>query len=136
MQAIEGALQTSAETRADKGAVVHVTSNTPREGKEFVSLYLGEYETDLIVSLAKYDFKVRLNQFMAPSVRYALSLETRFLGLCEFPRYTKIESFKLIVTDLTANEVVMVVEQTGSSGPCNNAAPVFDSMAQSLAKNW
>ena len=41
-----------------------------------------------------------------------------------------------MVTDITKNEIVLILKQEGSDGPCTTIKPVFPTLSESLANAW
>jgi len=54
---------------------------------------------------------------------------------CALTEYN-IHNFTLTLFDLNSNQIVLVLKQTGSDGPCTTIKPVFDTLASKLSEVW
>lgn len=110
------------------------------------------YIADMSVALAEHGFTVkpmpsqqqviemqgagRLAKFNEATARYGITLQTQFSGMtCTFTDFN-IHHFTLMLTDITTNQVIMVLKQKGSDGPCTTVKPVFPTLAEALDRNW
>ena len=58
-----------------------------------------------------------------------------YIGHCARTEFS-IYNFTLMLIDMTNNQIVMVLMQDGSDGPCMDIEPVFGTLAESLSHNW
>lgn len=79
--------------------------------------------------------KNRIVTFNEATARYGLTLQARQSGVCAFTEFG-IYNFTLMLTDITNNQVVMVLKQKGSDGPCSTVEPVWGTLAKALSENW
>lgn len=110
------------------------------------------YVVKMTVALAKRGFTVKampsqkyittrespgkVTQYNEASARYGLTLIAQPTGLtCAFTRFAAYH-FTLIVTDIQTNQIVLVLKQTGSDGPCTTVKPVFPTLAEALSNAW
>jgi len=119
-----------------------------------VVTFLGNtpYLADMSIALAENGFTVKpmptqqqvielqsdtkLAKYNQATTRWALSLQTKGSSFsCAFTDYN-IYHFVLILTDISKNQVVMVLKQKGSDGPCTTVQPVFGTLSEALAENW
>ena len=125
--------------KSEKGAkVVTILNNTP-------------YIADMSVALSEYGFSIKpmptqqqiielqdnkLTKYNEAASRWWISIQTQSSGMtCAFTEHG-IYNFTLILTDITNNQVVMVLKQKGSDGPCTTVQPVFGTLAKALSDNW
>lgn len=54
---------------------------------------------------------------------------------CAFTDFD-IHYFTLMLTDIYTNQIVLVLKQKGSDGPCTTVEPVFGTLAKALGQNW
>jgi hypothetical protein len=127
-------------SNADKGSkVVTIMNSTP-------------YLADMSVALAENGFKVKpmptqqqvveiqgegkVAKYNEATTRWGITLQTQFSGMkCAFTDFD-IHHFTLMLTDIHTNEVVLVLKQKGSDGPCTTVEPVFGTLAKALSENW
>ena len=132
---------------------VSVTSlaATDSSNRRLVLLSQTPYLADLASALGEYGFHVRplvrqgQGQIAATgggsgfalfeNERYGLQIDQVRRDACAFTG-SSIYDFKFTVIDIRTNEVMMVVRQTGSDGPCSTVKPVWSTVAQAIAKNW
>lgn len=69
------------------------------------------------------------------TTQWGINLEYKYIGPCANREFS-IYHFTLMLIDMTNNQVVMVLLQDGSDGPCKDIKPVFDTLAESLSHNW
>ena len=69
------------------------------------------------------------------TTRWGITLESNYIGHCAHTEFS-IYNFTLMLIDMTNNQVVMVLMQDGSDGPCMDIEPVFGTLAESLSHNW
>ncbi len=112
------------------------------------SPYLGE----MTLALSKFGFKVRpiaaqqtiteqqtstvSAQWKQAATRYAMVVQvdgTR--QICAFTDY-RIVNATIQIVDVRSNETVAVLKQRGSDGPCTTVDPVFDTLAEEIARLW
>lgn len=129
------------------------TLSKPEKGPKVVTfLNATPYIADMSVALAENGFTVmpmptqqeitelqargRVARYNEASTRWGISIMTQYSGMtCAFTDF-EIHHFTLMLTDIATNEVVMVLKQKGSDGPCTTVKPVFGTLAESLSKNW
>jgi hypothetical protein len=110
------------------------------------------YIADMSVALAENGFTVKpmptqqqivelqgntiMAKYNEAVTRWGISLQTKDSGYtCAFTDYN-IYHFTLMLTDITNNQVVMVLKQKGSDGPCTTVQPVFGTLSKALSENW
>ena len=129
----------------------HKLSDNITGPRELIFLNDSGYETEMSIALSSYGFKVRpiaatnyvkekegknrTVEYKQAGAQYGVSVVTKFVDLCAFTS-SDIYDFKLTLTDLSKNELVLILEQRGSDGPCTTVEPVFDTLAQAIAQNW
>lgn len=69
------------------------------------------------------------------TTQWGITLEYKYIGPCANRKFS-IYHFTLMLIDMTNNQVVMVLLQDGSDGPCTDIKPVFDTLAESLSNYW
>ena len=80
--------------------------------------------------------KSRIATYNEATTRWGISLEARYTGIdCALTEYS-VYHFTLMLIDITNNQIVMVLKQRGSDGPCTTIKPVFNTLAEALATNW
>lgn len=85
--------------------------------KELIALQSGEYDKE--------------------ATRWIVKLETKSHGGYDcVTSNSNILDFTLILKDMTDNQIVMTLKQTGSDGPCGTIEPVFDTLAMKLSESW
>lgn len=122
------------------------------QSKTFVLLSTTQWDSKLRIALTKKGIKVlrfaSQNQVIAEGkegeiarvfneaeARYGLTFTWTPIMPCLFGS-TQLINGNLEVSDLKTNEVLMVIENEGETGPCSPRAKVFDELANNLAKNW
>ena len=126
--------------KEDKGPkIVTFMNNTP-------------YLADFSVALAEHGFAVKpmptqeqiiefqrakdkISVYNQAAARFGLTLQARQTGICAFTEYG-IYNFTLMVTDISSNQIVLVLKQKGSDGPCTTVQPVWGTLARALSDNW
>jgi hypothetical protein len=110
------------------------------------------YLADMSVALSEYGFEVmpipsqqqileirndtQLSKYNEAAARWGLTLSAKYSGgSCVFTDF-HVYHFTLMLTDITNNQIVMVLKQKGSDGPCSSVKPVFDTLSQKLAEKW
>jgi hypothetical protein len=109
------------------------------------------YIADMSVALSEAGFTVKpmptqqqivelqgnkISKYNEAVARWGISLQAQYSGMtCAFTEFG-IYNFTLMLTDITNNQVVMVLKQKGSDGPCSTVKPVFGTLAESLSNNW
>jgi len=110
------------------------------------------YIAEMSVALSEYGFVVkpipsqqeimelqdqsRIATYNEATTRWGISLEARYIGIdCAFTEHS-VYHFTLMLIDITNNEIVMVLKQRGSDGPCTTIKPVFNTLAEAIATNW
>ena len=111
-----------------------------------------EYLADMSIALAENGFIIKpmpttqqitelqsstkIAKYNEGSTRWGITVQTKGSPLkCAFTDYN-IHYFTLTLMDLTNNQVVMVLKQKGSDGPCSTVEPVFGTLAEELSNNW
>jgi len=125
----------------------------PEKGEKIVTfLNSTPYIAEMSVALAENGFVVkpmptqqqitelqnssRIAKYNEATARWGISLMTKHSGMkCAFTDFD-IHHFTLILTDIQTNQVVLVLKQKGSDGPCTTVEPVFGTLAKALAENW
>lgn len=123
----------------------------PKGPKVVSFLSDSSYMPEFSVALAQHGFKIKgapsqqqiirtdgntTSVFNEASTRWAVSVKTQGTGLlCAFTEFS-VYNFTLTLTDIANNEVVMVLKQKGSDGPCTTIKPVFETLATALSENW
>jgi len=122
------------------------------QSKTFVLLSNTQWDTKLRSALLKKGLKVlRFSSqyqvvaegregeiariYNEAEARYGLTFSWSPIRQCLF-NSTMLINGTLEVSDIKTNEVLMVIEQEGETGPCSPRSKVFDELASSLAKNW
>jgi uncharacterized protein YcfL len=122
------------------------------QSKTFVLLSSTQWDTKLRSALAKKGLKVlrfsSQHQVVAEGkdgeiarihneaeARYGLTFTWSPINRCLF-NSTMLINGTIEVTDIKTNEVLMVIDKEGETGPCSPRSKVFDELADSLAKNW
>ncbi len=78
----------------------------------------------------------RITSYKEATTRWGITLEARYTGMdCALTEYS-IHNFTLMLIDITNNQIVMVLKQRGSDGPCTTIKPVFGTLAGALSTNW
>jgi hypothetical protein len=78
----------------------------------------------------------KIGQYNEASTRYGLTLLAAPTSLtCALTSHA-VYDFTLMVTDIARNEIVLILKQKGSDGPCTTIKPVFPTLAESLANAW
>lgn len=78
----------------------------------------------------------KLAKYNEATARWGITLQTQFSGMkCAFTDFD-IHHFTLMLIDIYMNQVVLVLKQKGSDGPCNTVEPVYGTLAKALAENW
>jgi len=78
----------------------------------------------------------RIATYKEATTRWGVTLEARYTGMdCAFTEYS-IYNFTLMLIDITNNQIVMVLKQRGSDGPCTTIKPVFGTLAKALSEKW
>lgn len=110
------------------------------------------YVADFSVALAEHGFAVKpmptqeqiiefqrskdkISVYNQATARFGLTLQARQTGVCAFTEYG-IYNFTLMVTDIASNQIVLVLKQKGSDGPCTTVQPVWGTLARALSDNW
>ncbi|PCI42901.1 MAG: hypothetical protein COB49_13045 [Alphaproteobacteria bacterium] len=110
------------------------------------------YIADMSVALAENGFLIkpmlsrqeitelqgssRVVKYNEATARWGITLQTQHSGMtCAFTDFN-IHHFTLMLTDIYTNQVVLVLKQKGSDGPCSTVKPVFEPLAEALAQNW
>ncbi len=131
---------------------VNSLTNIEKGKKEVTFLNQTLYIADLSIALAENGFVVkpmptqmqiteiqsstRTANYKEASTRWGISLQTQDSGMkCAFTDFD-IHHFTLMLTDIATNQVVLVLKQQGSDGPCTTVEPVFGTLAKALADNW
>lgn len=130
---------------------VKKTSNAPKGEKILTFLNPTPYLGEMTVALAEYGFKVRpmpsqeritklksptkISEYNQASAPYGLTLQAQQTGFCAFTPH-KIFIFTLMLTDINKNEILLVLKQKGSDGPCTTVEPVFGTLSKELSNNW
>ncbi len=126
--------------------------NNPKGPKVVTFLNNTPYIADMSIALAENGFTVKpmpsqqqitelqseskIAKYNEASARWGISLQTKGSSYtCAFTDYN-IHHFTLMLTDITNNQVVMVLKQKGSDGPCTTVQPVFGTLAKALSDNW
>lgn len=133
---------------------VAVKSISKQEKGERIVTFLNNtpYVAEMSVALAENGFVVkpmptqkqitelqsstRIEKYNEATTRWGISLQTQYSGMkCAFTDFD-IHHFTLMLTDIETNQVVLVMKQKGSDGPCTTVEPVFGTLAKALAENW
>lgn len=78
----------------------------------------------------------RIAKYNEATTRWGITLQTQFSGMeCAFTDFN-IHHFTLILTDIYTNQIVLILKQKGSDGPCTTVKPVFGTLAEALSQNW
>lgn len=115
-------------------------------------LHATEYIAEMSVALAEFGFAVkpmpsqqeilelqgagRLAKYNEASTRWGITLTAKDAGMTCVLTDSDIYYFTMMLTDITNNQIVLVLKQKGSDGPCTTIKPVFEALAEELAKNW
>ena len=123
------------------------------DSRIFVLLNSGQYDSRLRIALAKYGFKLKFN----PSTNVVTSTEeSQFHSDAFFPsnlryglRFSYQKDIKCLwnsewlihgvieVTDLSKNDVVLIIEKGGMTGSCKDLRDqVFPELAKALNEVW
>ncbi|MDY0211804.1 MAG: hypothetical protein RBR06_02220 [Desulfuromonadaceae bacterium] len=124
------------------------------ESKVVVFVNSTRYDTKLRVALAKKGFKVlkfSSNQsvvtegkadeiarsYNEAAARYGITFYHFQVDRC-IGNSSKLIDGVIEISDLQTNEVLMVIEKGGWTGPCalDMRGDVFDGLAQALSENW
>lgn len=137
----------AASLRVEKLQPFSPQSNT------FVLLSSSQWDSKLRTELSKSGFKVlrfaSQNKVIAEGgdgeiarvyneaeARYGLTLNWQQVDVCVYNSSRLIDG-TLEITDLKTNEVLMVIEKGGWTGPCADPRGlVFEDLAAALAANW
>ena len=135
------------------GPVAVSNLSNPEKGKKTVTfLNKTPYIAEMSIALAENGFVVkpmptqqqiteiqstsRIAKYNEATTRWGISLQTQYSGMkCAFTDFD-IHHFTLMLTDIETNQVVLVLKQKGSDGPCTTVEPVFGTLAKALADNW
>ena len=118
-------------------------------GEKKVAIYDTPYLAEMTNALLNNGFvvtpiptDVKINELQNGQLdgsitRWGISLQTKNHGdwVCVFTNSNILE-FTLYVKDLSNNQIVMSLEQTGSDGPCSTIEPVFPTLASKLSERW
>ena len=123
------------------------------QSKTFVLLSTTQWDTKLRTDLSKKGFKVlrfaSQNQVIAEgkdgeiarvfneaAARYGLTFSWEGIDRCIY-NSSRLINGTLEVTDIKTNEVLLVIEQGGWTGPCADPrGMVFEDLADALSKVW
>lgn len=78
----------------------------------------------------------KIGQYNEASTRYGITLLAAPTTLTCALTSNAIYNFTLMVTDISKNEIVLILRQKGSDGPCTTVKPVFPTLSESLASAW
>lgn len=135
------------------GPVTVSNLSNPEKGKKIVTfLNKTPYIAEMSIALAENGFVVkpmptqqqitelqnpnRIAKYNEATTRWGISLQTQYSPMkCAFTDFD-IHHFTLMLTDIETNQVVLVLKQKGSDGPCTTVEPVFGTLAKALANNW
>lgn len=68
----------------------------------------------------------RIAKYNEATTRWGISLQTQYSPMkCAFTDFD-IHHFTLMLTDIETNQVVLVLKQKGSDGPCTTVEPVLE----------
>ena len=136
--------------RPPQTVMVRNLSDSP---KQFILLGVGQYEGELTFSLIKQGFKIvpfaargdvtevesptRLIEYKQAGFKYALkaSIAHEYGSKCVFSG-GHVVNVTLSVVDIETNEVLAIIKQTGPDGPCPPLTPVWELLANELARVW
>lgn len=145
-------LLTSCVMMSSSEVTVKNLINEPKGPKVVTFLNDTPYIADMSIALAENGFKIkpiptqqqitelqsesRIAKYNEATARWGISILTKGSSYsCAFTDYN-VHHFTLMLTDITNNQVVMVLKQKGSDGPCTTVKPVFGTLAAALSENW
>ncbi|TAL88473.1 MAG: hypothetical protein EPN69_16280 [Rhodanobacter sp.] len=78
----------------------------------------------------------KIGQYNEASTRYGLTLlDAPTTFTCALTSHA-VYNFTLMVTDITRNQIVLILKQKGSDGPCTTIKPVFPTLSEALSNAW
>ncbi|MHB8729704.1 MAG: hypothetical protein ACYC9K_11825 [Sulfuricaulis sp.] len=78
----------------------------------------------------------KIGQYNEASTRYGLSLfATPTTYTCALTSHA-VYNFTLMITDIAKNQIVLILKQKGSDGPCTTIKPVFPTLSDALSNAW
>lgn len=145
-------LPLSACMMSSSKVAVKSTAAAPTGPKVVAFLAPTPYLPEMTEALAEHGFTVKamasqqyvtetqgagkVAQYNEAATRYGLTLTAAPTTLdCVLTSHS-IYNFTLLVTDIQRNEIVLVLRQKGSDGPCTTIKPVFPTLAASLGNAW
>ncbi len=131
-----------------KSLVITSLKNNPRQ---FILLGAGQYDGELTFALVEHGFTVkpiairrdvaeieanRIVEYREAGFRYALKLSlVHEGGRCVFSGSHRVNA-AMSVIDIATNETLAVIKQRGPDGSCPPLTPVWDLLAEELARVW
>lgn len=146
------AISLSACMMSSSKVTVKSTASGPSGPKVVAFLAPTPYLPEMTEALAEHGFTVKamasqqyvtqaegngkIGQYNEAATRYGLTLTAAPTALdCAFTSHA-VYNFTLLVTDIQRNEIVLVLRQKGSDGPCTTVKPVFPTLSEALAAAW
>lgn len=152
LAAIAAALISGCVTLSSGPVLVTRLGKMEAAARELTILNGSPYAGEMTLALSKIGFKVKpiasqetiteqrsstvSARWTQASTRYAMVVQidgTR--QICAFTDY-RIVNATVQIVDVKSNETVAILKQRGSDGPCTTVDPVFNTLAEEIARLW